>query len=453
MELSNYFEPPVIAISGARIGSEPSFTVQWDALHKVYTFTPKAGVTITKLSNGRIKLSTTNPEDQKWEGEYRIYFKKNDHNAFIGFYSLDMSGPCTYSKYTEDCKPLCQERWLPEEIYDREPCKEFDDIQIYGNSEVTNTTLTELGGTTDDTAEAFDYKDAHLVPAKCKNGEVIGYHVFYFNFREDKPVLQIGKDKLDEFKNNYDVYTTGGGLYYAFGDPSIGKKKTVAGELTGNWAIFWEGFTQEWGGCFKDPTCMATIILATGNGVLSQVNSKLPKTITNAQLGEEFSNLSGFKPGFSKDQVINFPKGQRPSPTIYLEEGYINTHYSRFDEGASFLIPKESLDKYGRSMIGRPDGQFVMSKIEMDDLLLKAGGNLSVIEKELGIPFGLWKNKELVRINISKPRELNLRIPSGNESGANNLWLPGGKLPKGYNEAVINQIPAGKYTETILNIK
>ncbi|OYU66039.1 MAG: hypothetical protein CFE22_11280 [Cytophagaceae bacterium BCCC1] len=131
VEASSYYEPPV-TISSARIGSEPSITVQWDALNKVYTFTPKTGVTITKLSKGRIKLSTTNPEDQKWEGEYRIYFKKNDHNTFIGFYGLDMSGPCTSSKYTEECKPLCQERWLPEEIYNNQfvICNEWGILEL-----------------------------------------------------------------------------------------------------------------------------------------------------------------------------------------------------------------------------------------------------------------------------------------------------------------------------------
>ena len=50
-----------------------------------------------------------NPEDKKWEGIYGVYFKKNDHNTFIGFYSETMSGICTPSGYTLDCKPLCKE--------------------------------------------------------------------------------------------------------------------------------------------------------------------------------------------------------------------------------------------------------------------------------------------------------------------------------------------------------
>ena len=53
----------------------------------------------------------------------------------------------------------------------------------------------------------------------------------------------------------------------------------------------------------------------------------------------------------------------------------------------------------------------------------------------------------IVRIDISNPRELNTRIPSGNERGANELRLPGGRLPKGDVEAVVNNIPKDKYIE------
>ncbi len=41
-----------------------------------------------------------------------------------------------------------------------------------------------------------------------------------------------------------------------------------------------------------------------------------------------------------------------------------------------------------------------------------------------------------------------MRMPSGNELGANPQWLPGGKLPTGYSEIVIDNIPKGKYIET-----
>ncbi|CAO3309729.1 hypothetical protein METHP14_40165 [Pseudomonas sp. P14-2025] len=33
---------------------------------------------------------------------------------------------------------------------------------------------------------------------------------------------------------------------------------------------------------------------------------------------------------------------------------------------------------------------------------------------------------------------MNLRIPSGNEAGANEFWISGGKLPHGNSEVVID---------------
>lgn len=36
----------------------------------------------------------------------------------------------------------------------------------------------------------------------------------------------------------------------------------------------------------------------------------------------------------------------------------------------------------------------------------------------------------------------------GNEDGANDLWIPGGKLPMGYSEMVIDQILEGEYIYT-----
>lgn len=44
-----------------------------------------------------------------------------------------------------------------------------------------------------------------------------------------------------------------------------------------------------------------------------------------------------------------------------------------------------------------------------------------------------------------------MRIPSGNEEGANELWLVGGQLPTGHDEGVTDSIPKGKYKE--LNIE
>jgi len=74
------------------------------------------------------------------------------------------------------------------------------------------------------------------------------------------------------------------------------------------------------------------------------------------------------------------------------------------------------------------------------------------MEKALGLPENFLENNNLVRVDIPNPKELNIRIPSGNEAGANDLWIPGGKLPSGDLEAVIDSgdISATRYNTTIL---
>lgn len=173
------------------------------------------------------------------------------------------------------------------------------------------------------------------------------------------------------------------------------------------------------------------------------------------ELLEELYKNGGvpFLKGFNREKILKIPKGQRPNPSVYLPKEYIQNNLKLFDEGASYLVPKSVLDKYGRELIGRADGQFVMSGKEMDALLFKAEGKISYIKKELGIPERWWNNEDIVRIDVLKPKKLNISIPSGNESGVNELWLPGGKLPKGYLEAVLNAIPKNLYKETKLNLR
>ncbi len=147
------------------------------------------------------------------------------------------------------------------------------------------------------------------------------------------------------------------------------------------------------------------------------------------------------------------PKECRPDPSVYLSEACIKKHQKQFALGATYLIPKDVLDRFGRKLLGRADGQFVMCKKEMDKLLHKKNITIADIERTLGIPTDAWKGKVLVRIDIREPKKLNLRIPRGTEAGANNLWIPGGKLPTGYTEGVVDQVPEGSYVETVLSIK
>lgn len=147
-------------------------------------------------------------------------------------------------------------------------------------------------------------------------------------------------------------------------------------------------------------------------------------------------------------RILALPKGSRPDPATYLSPQAIEAHLAHFYPGASFLIPKAMLDKYGRDPLGYPDNsQFVMTAAQMDALLARARGDVSIIERELGLPAGAWAGQAIVRITIPNPKSVNVRLPSGNEMGANALWLPGGKLPNGMFEAVVNQLRPADYQE------
>ncbi|MGQ0690308.1 MAG: RHS repeat domain-containing protein, partial [Limnobacter sp.] len=155
--------------------------------------------------------------------------------------------------------------------------------------------------------------------------------------------------------------------------------------------------------------------------------------------------------GLSKSdqaRIAVIPKGSRPDPSSYLSESYIKAHLQQFDDGATRFMTESNLSKYG---VGQRDGTaFVMTKGEADKLLEAAGGNARQMESALGLPHGFLEGNNLVRVDIPSPRELGLRIPSGNEAGANPLWIPGGKLPNGALEGVINVTgaPAGNFVKT-----
>ncbi|MBF0312799.1 MAG: hypothetical protein HQK50_03565 [Oligoflexia bacterium] len=71
----------------------------------------------------------------------------------------------------------------------------------------------------------------------------------------------------------------------------------------------------------------------------------------------------------------------------------------------------------------------------------------------MGLGHGQLDADELVRIDVPRPKDHNLRIPSGNERGANESWRPGGKLPNGNSEAVIDlgNAPPSAWTSTLIN--
>lgn len=170
-------------------------------------------------------------------------------------------------------------------------------------------------------------------------------------------------------------------------------------------------------------------------------------------------NDNGIIIGKIEDGIFSLNDIEFPNPNTYLKQDYINKHLDKFSGEVSTLSFENSINTYGQ--IGRDDGLFILTKSEMDDLLQRTEGNISLIEKELGITTGTWSNRindplnpdKLVRININNSKNHNLRMATGNEDGANNLWLPGGKTSENLLEAVIDPIPvsnSSSYTKTVI---
>ncbi len=149
--------------------------------------------------------------------------------------------------------------------------------------------------------------------------------------------------------------------------------------------------------------------------------------------------LNTFKTGFTREEIRAIPKGSRPNPSSYLKEDYINIHLSKFNGGVNKIT---SYDPIGT--IGPPGGTFVLPKSNADALIRQAGGDVSKLEVLLGLNRGdLGTNP--YRIDINNPK--GLRMPSGNEPGANEFWIPGGKTSGGIFEATVDQIQQGTYTK------
>jgi filamentous hemagglutinin len=138
------------------------------------------------------------------------------------------------------------------------------------------------------------------------------------------------------------------------------------------------------------------------------------------------------------DEVLSKPKGQRPPPSDYLSAEYISAHLSKFEGG---VVKIKATAREG--MEGPPGGTFVMSKEQARQLIKDANGDVGKLEISLGLNPGDLGDSPVV-LDISMPQ--NMRLPSGNEMGANKYWIPGGKTSGQVIEVTIDPIPAANYT-------
>ena len=157
---------------------------------------------------------------------------------------------------------------------------------------------------------------------------------------------------------------------------------------------------------------------------------------------------SGLIPNEMFEKVLTMNKDQRPPVTEYLSEQYIEAHRQKFASGKAYCIMStdasiERVQANGR--LGRSSGNFVLPEKEFKNLCAKVnaekrskhGNPQKMLETELGFWPGSLKGKALVFYEI-KIKPVDVRIPDGRGEGANDLWIPGGFLPTGYTEAIID---------------
>lgn len=178
-----------------------------------------------------------------------------------------------------------------------------------------------------------------------------------------------------------------------------------------------------------------------GKGEYSFKDSKLPSNPTSQSSSGTWkptdSNLyvDGAISNTKAKEIINTPHGQRPDPSTYMTESEIGAHLAKFDDGAIRFTSKSKYDQYGT--YGTSDA-FVMPKSDFERVMKESKGDLRVVEQKLGLDKGYLSGSDTLIVYVEKKDITGLKVPSGNEGGANSHWLPGGYTSGGVAEATMN---------------
>ncbi|MFS0895750.1 hypothetical protein [Microbacterium sp. 179-I 3D3 NHS] len=169
-------------------------------------------------------------------------------------------------------------------------------------------------------------------------------------------------------------------------------------------------------------------------------NTSEVQNLDSADIVHPLQNAWRSDTDWTPNDIVNAGQGNRPNPESYLDADYIQQHLARFDDGASRIYFSDSLHTWGP---GNRGSTFVFPTSELQTILDETGGDATQLAIRLGLDPGDFYdphgNPWPVEIRHFEPSELeNLRIPSGNEGGANPQWIPGGYLPAGLPEAVID---------------
>lgn len=195
---------------------------------------------------------------------------------------------------------------------------------------------------------------------------------------------------------------------------------------------------------------MSVVAWAPGIGDALRGGGKVARQLDNLPSpGAWTPSGGGLPPGSGSSSPFQGLGDSTTSPWLADKRIGIESHLETFRGGGSYLVTESTLNKriLGQDTIGRRDGQFMIPADRMDTLLEHANGNLDVVKQRLGIPAAEW-NEPVFRIDVHNPLLHNARLPSGLESGANDLFRWGGYTSGGLPEIVTDPIPLGGFSIT-----
>ncbi|HWV49257.1 MAG TPA: hypothetical protein VN035_07355 [Microbacterium sp.] len=142
------------------------------------------------------------------------------------------------------------------------------------------------------------------------------------------------------------------------------------------------------------------------------------------------------------NDVVDAGKGNRPDPSEYLDADYITDHLDQFANGATRIYKTDSILDWGPGNNQVPGNAtntaYVFPTDQLNNLMEQVNSPTELAEA-LGLPSNFFEGAD-VQLRDFAPEDLaGLRMPSGNEGGTDvDHWIPGGYLPSGIPEAVID---------------
>lgn len=154
---------------------------------------------------------------------------------------------------------------------------------------------------------------------------------------------------------------------------------------------------------------------------------------------------------FQKAEALKNEVGELSKSAIFeglgagavLGLGKIIEVATRYNIAGSKLVSTKMLESHAADAFYGPQSGTFLAPVEEIDLLLSQGLTRREIMEKLSITNPQFLEGDLIRIDIdqSLAKELNMRNATGQEEGANELFISGGTTSGGVKEIVVDRIP------------